>query len=295
MADPTQTLIFRTLAQRLAELGLGTLAGVDARGNPTGWLWEQIKTHGQLSDAQLQLLIEDTAEFKARFPVIAEQRRQAAAGQPIVPMNAAQVRQYEESAASLMRYARLPNSMSTDWRYAQNLLGKGISIDELSRAITTSYERVARGPSSVRQYMATYYGPNGDSLLAAYFLDPDHIDANLETVSRAASIGGYAADRGITLSRQAAERIAATGAEGSTFADTLNQVAAQRGLFDESISETKDLTTEAGTLAAAGLDETTRQEVRSRVAKRQAAFAGGGGGMISNEGLAVGRTKQEGY
>jgi len=123
--DAASKQTFGALSAYLSQLGLGSLFALDANGQPSGWLWEQIKTGVDTAD-QLTLAIESTPEFQTRYGVITEMRRRAAAGEPVRVPTIGQVREYEDTVSRVMRQAGMPTWFYDSYTDAQDLMLKGM-------------------------------------------------------------------------------------------------------------------------------------------------------------------------
>lgn len=283
-----ETVSFYTsMASWLGGLGLGELAQVAPDGAPSGWLWDQILA-GIDTAAEVQIAIEQTAAWQREFNVIVEQRRQAAAGQPVQVMSVDEVVAYRQAAAQLARRAGLPSTFydnSHDWD-AQMLRGR--SIAELDEIFGEVWERTRNVNPLVRGAFERFYGVGqGDAALAAYFLDPERTQATLQRQSRAAYTAGMGRTLNLDLSRQAAERIAELPRTESGIMEGLGEIAGMAGVFEESIGESgEDLTAEReGVASVFENDAMATRSIQRRIMARRATQGNAGGAAISERGV----------
>lgn len=292
-ANPTapmtteQRALLTQVGEFLRQAGLGNLFSVDANGVPSGWLWDTVIVQGLTTVPEIQMALEGNTAYRERFAPIFEQREQAARGEPVTVMTAADLRAFEEQGAAAMRFARMPSSFYDSYTDFQNLARKGISIDELRSAIQDSYTRVAEAPSQVREWFANKFGLQGDAMIAAYYLDPEHINANLDKISRAAYAGGMANLSGLgDLSMTAAENIASLGYGYEQIRAGVQQTAAQGGLYTESIGEGgTDVTGAQGLAEQFGTSATDALAVQRRRAERTASTGEQGGALYDRSGV----------
>jgi hypothetical protein len=241
MAVSVNQQIFQDLSAWLTQAGLGGLFSFQ-NGKPSGWLWQQI-VHGNDNQDSLTIALEQTKVFKERYGVITEMRARAAKGESVSVPTIAQVRQYEDTAASLMRQAGMPAWFYDSYKDTQKLMAKGISPAELEQRIGQGWEKVRNTDPAVRQAFSDFYGvAQGDQALAAFVLDPTHTLSSLEKASRAAYTAGYGKNMGMSIDQTLAERIASLPTTEAGLQQGLAQASQLMGLTTESITDTEDLT-----------------------------------------------------
>lgn len=287
--DPKMSAEFRKTKAFLDSVGLGYLAGVDESGAPTGWLWDEVIKKGLTDPAEIQMALDNNADWVERFKPMYEQRKQAANGQGVQILTPAQIREYEAKGAELMRAYNMPSAFFDDYRDFQALMIRGVNATQLEQAITVSWNRVGNAKQEVRDYFSQTYGPMGDSAMASFFLDNAQFDQKLDKISRAASIGGTARGLGIGLGRATSEDLAGMGLEGENARQGLLNIAAVKELFQENFGE-RDLTEEQGVRGGFGLDAGDAAALKRRRDERMASFSGGGEGAYTSEGLLSART-----
>jgi hypothetical protein len=141
----------------------------------------------------------------------------------------------------------------------------------------------------VRDEFARLYGPNGDAALAAWFLDPDRATTVLETQRGAAFGAGAAKAYGFNLTLERAEQLARTNLTAENAYQGFSNIAALKPVFAETISEGTDLTGEGeGVDAVFNLGGDGATKIRQRLGERKAAVSGGGGSVLTQQGLGLG-------
>lgn len=286
MADAATRQVFAGLSNYLNEMGLGKLFSVDSQGNPGGWLWNRMQA-GTDTPEELRIAIESTDVFRERFGVIVEQRRRAAAGEPVYVMSPQDVLDYERTVKQTMAAAGLPG-----WFYDQpedfnNLILNDMSPAEVSQRIAEGYEYVQSAPPEVRAAFNEFYGVGqGDAALAAWALDPDRVVRDINKATRTAYASGMAKRFDVEISRQAAERLADLPRTEAGIVEGLTQVASQANIFDEGIGEATDITTDQGVDAVFEGDAAAITAMNRRVGQRRSVNqAATGGAAISNTGV----------
>lgn len=282
LRDDRRANVYRELEAYLQAIGLGSLMQTDANGNPTGWLWEQVKT-GVTSSAALEIALRETPEFQQRFGIILEQQRRAAAGENVYVMTPAEVLAYEVDVSQAFRTAGLPTSFYDTPAELHQYLVAGLSGEDVVSRIETAFNYVVTAPPEVRAKFEEFYGVGqGDIALATYILDPNVAVNELEKAGRTAYAAGVAERYDIRLARQQAERIAETPLTEAGISEGLQQVAAQSPLFAESVGEAVDLTAEETGIAAVfeGSGE-ARTALERRLTARQAINRATVGGAIT--------------
>lgn len=280
-------VLFDQISAMLAAADLSGLFTVDTNGQPSGWLWDQI-TSGVDSEAALQIALENTPQFQARYGIIGEIRAQAATGQAVHVPTVSEVREYEQRVSSMMRAAGLPSFMWDNWADTHQYLRNGLSAVEIEERLGNAWDRVQNSDPLVRQAFSDFYGTlAGDEALAAAYLDPARLQSALDRQSRAAYTRGMGQRLGFSLDQAQSERIADSPATEGGIYERLGQLAQldSSGIMQETIGESgTDLTTEGvgadavffGSGAAAG-------ELERRTISRRAANAAVPGGAVRTQ------------
>jgi len=281
-AEVIDTGTFDSLAAYLNEAGLGSLFAVGPDGAPSGWLWDQIVA-GNDTAAGLRMAIEQTDEFKQRYPIIGQLR---AAGSSYIP-NVGDVREYEDIVANVFRRAGLPAFMYDDPLELQAYMGTFTSAAEIEERLGGAYSRVTASDPAVRAAFETFYGVGqGDAAMASFFLDPEKTMTALDKYGRAAYASGMGSSIGVTMDKNLAEKIANLPMTEGGIMEGLRNVNSQASLLDEGFTETEDLTdaTAIGSTFFGDGNAQTKMEQRliARQANERSSF---GGGIITQEGL----------
>lgn len=283
--------LFDLIATTIRDAGLDGLFSIGADGTPSGALWEQI-TSGVDSQAGLIAWFESTPQFQARFPAIAEAR---ANGLGYVP-TPRDVRQYEQTAAEIMRNAGMPSWFFDQPQELQALMGQNISVSELEERLGQAWTTVRTTDPSVTQMFSEFFGVDGDAAMAAFFLDPDRTVASIDRAARTAYTAGMGRNVGLSIDRQLADRMATLPNtlagiwEDLTIVGRMNRPG---GVFEEGITETRDLTAEGeGFESVVFGDGEATSAIERRILERQANSRSSlGGAAITQAGVAgVGRS-----
>lgn len=280
--DAASKQTFGALSAYLSQLGLGSLFALDANGQPSGWLWEQIKTGVDTAD-QLTLAIEATPEFQTRYGIITEMRRRAAAGEPVRVPTIGQVREYEDTVSRVMRQAGMPTWFYDSYTDAQDLMLKGMSPAEVEERIGKGWSMVRDVDPAVRQAFSNFYGVEGDAALAAFVLDPTRTVAKVEQSARAAYTAGYGRTIGLDVDKVYAERIAQLPKTEAGIQQDLGEVSKMSGLYTETITETDDLTANTGLEAVALGDGTAMNALQRRSIQRSVTDRSSSGGAAATQ------------
>lgn len=285
MADPMNAT-YATLANYLNSLGLGQLGGVDADGNPTGWLWNQLQAGVDTAD-ELNVAIESTNVWRDQYGVILQQRQDAAAGKPVQVMSVEEVNAYRKNAAQVMRAAGLPATFYDTNADVDKLILQGISIAELADKTGESLNRARSVAPEIRQAFENFYGVGqGDTALAAYFLDPEHTVAQLDRQSRAAYAAGLGAKYGISIDKTTAEGLTTFAPSDAAVNQGLGQVAALSGVTDNGLFDSGNLGDETAIKSVFEQDAAATRAINRRVTERRSINSSAvGGAALTSQGL----------
>ena len=286
MANADAAAQFNDAKGYMEWLGLGELFTVDAQGNPGGWLWQQLLS-GIDTEEELKLRIEQTDVWKDRFPVIVEQRRRSAAGEPVQVMSTEEVVEYEEATRALFQKYELPKWMYEKREDLHKYILNGLSPDELKDRVAGAYNSVANIDPDIADQFREFYGVGqGDAALVAYFLDPEKTEAELDKVALSSYAGAIGKDFGVELSREDAELFSLYDKTEAGVVQDLTQINSQSLLANEGFGEVNDIDTDDIFDAVVRGDAESRSLLERRQLRRQAnARATAGGGLATNEGL----------
>jgi len=279
--------LFDLISTVIRDAGLEGLFTIGPDGAPAGPLWQQI-TSGIDSEAALIAWFESTPQFQARFPAIAQAR---SSGIGYVP-TPREVRQYEETAAAIMRTAGLPSWFYDQPQELQSLMGQNISVAELEERLGQAWTTVRSTDPSVTQMFSEFFGVEGDAAMAAFFLDPNRTVASLDRAARTAYTAGMGSNVGLSIDQQLADRIASLPSTLGGIWEDLNTVTSMNrdgGVFDEGFTETTDLTAEGTGIDAAFFgDGAAAAQMERRILERDANARSSTGGAIITQAGAVG-------
>lgn len=267
----------------------------NAMGVLQGWLGDF--NLGSLSDTVRQWIIDgytpervqheitNTDLFKQEFP---EYQAAIKAGNPMTPSD---ILQYRTAVTATFRNAGLPEGFYDGRDDFVDLINKRLSPVELQARVNEGYARVAGAPQEVKDAFNSYFGVQGENMLATFFLDPTKGTELIDKKIRQAEIGGYGQMYGFGIGAQDAEKYASMGLGGSQAQQAFAQAHGMRPLAEETMGEATDITT--GQLAEASLVGGEAQDaIQRRQQERSAAFRGGGGGATTSKGgLGVGAAR----
>lgn len=203
--------VFDLMAQRLEDLGLGSLAGK----------LQELILDGVTDDASLQLALQDTNEWKQRFAGNEKLRK---AGQSVLSVNEylAAERQY----AQIMRNYGLPEGFYDDPTDYAGFIGNSISASELQGRVAAWSDLANREDPAVKEQLLSMGLGQGD--LLAYMIDPDRAAPIVQKRYQEALVGSAARRSG--LGSGSASRLAELGV-------TEQQAIQGYGLISESLDD----------------------------------------------------------
>jgi hypothetical protein len=183
----------------------------------------------------------------------------------------------ENQFSQTMRAAGLPSGFYDSPDDFAALIGADVSPSELVSRINEGYLAVQQANPQVTAEMRRLYGVD-DSMLAAYFLDPQRATPILLRQANAAQIaaeGTLQAQR--QISAMTAEELAVAGVTQQVAREGFQKISAAEELFvalpgttEQAITEQEQIGGVFGTSAAA------QQRIRQRSRERQAMFEAGG-------------------
>ena len=251
------------IAARLSDYGLESLGG---------FVSNLVFTEGVVDTNIIMGRLRATPEYKQRFAGN-EQRRKAG-------LNVLSEGEYvalENSYRQLMRQSGLPTGFYDSNDDFQNLIANDVSPGEFAERVNQGYEAVRFADPTVIAQMQELYGVSeGD--LAAYFLDPEKATPILLQRAQAAQTAAGAAQAGMQLTTEEAERLAQEGITQQQARAGAAAITQAEELFQPTTGEQDGAFTREEQLGAVfGTDPAAAQRLRQRQRRRQAAFEGGGG------------------
>jgi hypothetical protein len=281
---------FRALANYVETIGLTGLFSYSG-GKPQGWLWDQVK-NGITAPEELLVTLQDTDEFKQRFPIIAEQQALAAKGELVGSvMTPENVLNYEQEVSEVFRVAGLPASFYDEPTDFLELMRNNIPATDIQDRINIAFDSVANAPDDVRDMFEEYFGVGqSDSALAAYVLDPDMVTSRLERERNMAFAGAVGRRYDIDLSRTLAEDIATATGSLEGVQQGMTNLGQDAGMFGETIGSGNTVSLEQGIAAEFGIDTGTSQTDAQQALERRKAEArsfgtSAGGAVVTQQGV----------
>lgn len=252
----------------LNDYGLASLAD---------WAWKMIQS-GE-STAGIQIDLYNQPAFQQRFWVIGA--RQKAGLDPVSPTD---ILNFEQSWTELAHAAGLPPSFANK-DMAQQFMANNVSFNEAQERVQRGFIEMHNAPTEVRDMFGQYFGSRGDAALAAMFMDTQRALPDLERMVTEAKIGGRGVMQGFTVNEGLANRLAKLGVTDPQAGQGFDQLAHERQLFTETISEHNDITEQQGIEGQFGLDAGAQQQVERRAETRKAATAGTGATQEDQSGV----------
>jgi hypothetical protein len=249
--------VYDVVRKQLADWGIGGLAD-----DVLGWLQED------RSPEWINLEIQNTAEFKKRFPAIANW---GGVGSPPTP---AEYLSLEEQYRTIMVDAGLNpkffDSASDFTKYIQN----GVSPSEIQGRVEVATSAVNNLDPNVKSVISQWYTP-GDFVAYALGVPADKIEQQYTT----AQIGAAQLNSGFEANRQIAERLTTLGIDYNSAQVGLEKARALQdeanklgGLYGGERLSDEDVAGVVFEQDAEGL-----QRVRGLASKERATFSGSSG------------------
>lgn len=255
----------------LEDYGLGELSQ---------WAWEAIQRGDPISKILIDL--REQGAYKKRFKGLEIRRENG-----LSAMTEEEYINYELRAQALMRGANLPEGFYDKHDDFAELIGKNVTLDQLSRRINQGYREVQNAPQEVRRVFQEYFGANGDSALASFFLDPERAESFLSDAVETAQVGGAGLRFGLEIDKSLAQKIQKLKQGQANVENAFGTINRLKPLFQETISESKDFTAEReGINAFLNVDDPDASaKLEKRLATRKAAFSPNiGGAAVTNSG-----------
>jgi len=289
----------------LTKLDLPVGKGAEGLG---GRLWKHIVEDGSDPDS-LMLWLQDTTEYKQRFPAMESLKQKKAAITPGDYIN------LERSYRTSMESVGIPAKFFNDPNDFTKLIENDVNPEEFRTRLVEGYDKVGKTNGIVRQVFANYFGVEGDAALAAYFVDPEKTTPVLLRAAQAAEIGAAAEKSVGSLSLNYASRLAEMGVGYKEATANFAKMASMSSLFETNLGETAigkpqtlDFMTDFGALkpgekrveipsvtttpataaelaadVAFGVNTQNQKELELRLAQRKAQFDGQTQTMAANK------------
>ena len=183
----------------------------------------------------------------------------------------------ENQFSQTMKAAGLPSGFYDSPDDFAALIGADVSPSELVSRINEGYLAVQQSNPQVTAEMRRLYGVD-DSMLAAYFLDPERATPILLRQANAAQIaaeGTLQAQR--QISAMTAEELAVAGVTQEVAREGFQRISAAEELFVALPGTTEQAITEQEQIGGVfGTSSAAQQRIRQRTRERQATFEAGG-------------------
>jgi hypothetical protein len=273
MADltPTQQSAYQQANAYLASLGM----------DPSQF--QQMLTDAAVNDyspAAFTQVVQSSPQFQAAFPEMKLRQQNK-----LYPMTPAEIVTYRSTARSLAQSYGLPAGFMNN-QTITDLIGNGVSPDELKGRIVQGFAAVNDAPQDVKDALLNYYGID-QGHLAAFFLDPKMGEDLIQKAVASSQIGAAGARTHYGLSREEAETLAGGGVTADQAAKGLSALSQEGELFGTLPGEApgRDITRseQLSTLLSPG--GTTQQELEKRAKSRVAQFQAGGDFGTSDKGV----------
>lgn len=257
----------------LDSLGLGHMSDLITKAVTNSWDPATFTAH-----------VEADQRYKDAFPEIAAGRAKG------FEMNAGQVLEYRAGVKEVMGRAGMPVNFYNSPDDFVNLIGKGISLTELSGRMEQGFMKVAGAPQEVKDAFNSFFGAQGEAALASFFLDPAKSIDSLTQMAQQSEISGTGKRFGFDINLDFSERLREiAGVERA--AQGIEQAYGLRGVAEETIEETEDITSQDLLSGVLGENAEDRERMERRVMQRRADFSGGGGGAQTQRGFGTGAAR----
>lgn len=245
------------IGRMLSQIGLGAL---------TEQVWSEHLSG--VPDDDLVPSIRETPQYKARFPGMDALN---ARGEHI---DEATYVQYESELRQTAQAAGLPPGFYDQPDDFTNFIAGGVSVQEYKDRIQNGFLTVQQAPPEVRSQFARMFGAQGDSALAAYFLDPTKALPVLTQQLARAQFSGT----GERLGFQPTDAQSLTAAQLGYTPDQMNagfqQLDKTRGLYTQQLGDRSTVTQQTGINAQFGLQAGDQELLDKKLAERIAQFGG---------------------
>lgn len=249
-------------------------------GGLSDWALNQL-VNGR-SHEEIMLELRNQPLFKERFKAIDIRRQHG-----LNPVSPEDILHYEDTARDLMRSSGLPQGFYDDADDFADLIGKGVSLTSVQDRVNETWSRVVNAPPEVRDAWEQIYGGSSDQALAAFIFDPDKSETKLRDMARTAVAGGAMRTFGLGMDPAAAARVAGFDLEDGAVRSGFGKLAQIRAVFSESRGERggPDLDVMREGVNAAFDAGEGQEAIEQRITTRRNEFGGGGGALLSNQGL----------
>lgn len=187
---------YNALLEMLNGYGLGSLGSAVLKFLQDGYTQDQVN-----------VLIQDTPEYKARFS--GNEKRRAAGIPVLAPRDYLAV---EDAYRQILSSNGMPQGFWDQPSDFADWIGKDVSPQEIAGRVNLAVEKVQRSDPNELQALADWHGI-GPNDLAAFFLDEDRALPLLQKISKSATIGGGYRREGLGINQARAEQLAGYAGE----------------------------------------------------------------------------------
>lgn len=234
-----------------------------------------------LTSEEIELEIQDTEEYKARFPGMAIRLANGFGN-----MTPVEYIEFEDGQKELMRINGMPAKFYDEPEDFTTFIGQDISLSEISSRVDMARLATQGADLNTKAELKRLFGINDDDLVA-YYLDPTKA-VNLFEEKRSLEAAGLSATAMSSLNttvgfdKKIASDLQRESIQGREIQQRLTPLA---GLTEATLGEERGLT--ASELAASefGLSNEAMNTVRRAREERSSQFAGSGGMLTSGTGV----------
>lgn len=283
MADPSVNDATQADADKSARALLAsTLQNYGLPTSLANTLWDSWHVQQGKPLDQILLDLPSTPEYIARFPGMAQQRKNGTG------MTEEGYIQYENGVKQKWADYGIPAGFKDSPEEIAKYMNGNVSVDELGNRLQVAATAALQSPIETRYELQRLYGANlGD--LTAFFLDPASGQSSLEKKATLAAAGvAGASDRsgyGL-LSKDEAESLSKMGV-GQNAEQGFDQLVHNKELYSAQDASEQDITRQQQLASTfGGTDSGTAADlVAKQAATRKAKFAGGGDFAAGQKGI----------
>jgi hypothetical protein len=235
-----------------------------------------------LTSEEIELEIQDTEEYKARFPGMATRLANGFGS-----MTPVEYIEFEDGQKELMRLNGMPAKFYDEPEDFTTFIGQDVSLSELSSRVDMARLATQGADSNTKAELKRLFGINDDDLVA-YYLDPKKA-TNLFEEKRALEAAGLSATAITSLNNTVAgfdkETASSLQRESIQGREIQQRLTPQAGLTEAVMGEKQGLTSSELAKAEFGLSAEAKTKVKRTREERATGFEGSGGALMSGAGV----------
>lgn len=235
-----------------------------------------------LTSEEIELEIQDTEEYKARFPGMATRLANGFGS-----MTPVEYIEFEDGQKELMRINGMPAKFYDEPEDFTSFIGQDVSLSELSSRVDMARLATQGADSNTKAELKRLFGINDDDLVA-YYLDPKKA-TNLFEEKRALEAAGLSATAITSLNNTVAgfdkETASSLQRESIQGREIQQRLTPQAGLTEAVMGEKQGLTSSELAKAEFGLSAEAKTKVKRTREERATGFEGSGGALMSGAGV----------